>query len=65
MLSEAHQVSIEELPHDLTAFAAVEQLPAFDGGLRDRVDRRGRPRCDKVCGSAGEVLSLRPWTRHA
>lgn len=48
MLSEAHQISIEELPHDLTAFAAVEQLPAADGGLRDRVDRRGRLRYDKV-----------------
>ncbi len=48
MLSEAHPVTIEELPETLAAFAAVQQLPVSDGGLRDRTDRRGRLRYDKV-----------------
>jgi uncharacterized protein (TIGR02679 family) len=49
MLAEAHPVTIEALPAaGLTAYAAVEQLPADDGGTRDRVDRRRQLRYDKV-----------------
>jgi len=48
MLSEAHLVRIEGLPDHLAAFAAVEQLPATGGGFRDRTDRRGQVRYDKV-----------------
>lgn len=48
MLAEGHPVTVEGLPAHLAAFAAVEQLPAADGGLRDRTDRRGQLRYDKV-----------------
>ena len=49
MLAEAHPVTVEALPAPgLTAYAAVEQLPADDGGTRDRVDRRRQLRYDKV-----------------
>src|SRR6266536_3624782 len=49
MLAEAHQVTVEDLPvPGLAAYAAVEQVPAADGGRRDRVDRRGQLRYDKV-----------------
>ena len=48
MLAEGHPVTVEGLPAHLAAFAAVEQLPAADGGLRDRTDRRGQVRYDKV-----------------
>lgn len=49
MLAEAHPVTVEALPAPgLTVYAAVEQLPADDGGTRDRVDRRRQLRYDKV-----------------
>ncbi len=49
MLAEAHQVTVGDLPvPGLAAYAAVEQVPAADGGKRDRVDRRGQLRYDKV-----------------
>ena len=48
MLAEGHPVTVEGLPAHLAAFAAVEQLPAADGGLRDRTDRRGQLRYDKI-----------------
>jgi hypothetical protein len=48
MLAEAHQVTVDGLPAHLAAFAAVEQLPAADGGIRNRIDRRGQVRYDKV-----------------
>jgi uncharacterized protein (TIGR02679 family) len=48
MLAEAHPVTVEGLPEHLAAFAAVEQLLAANGGVRDHVDRRGQVRYDKV-----------------
>lgn len=49
MLAEAHRVTVEGLPvPGLAAYAAVEQVPDADGGKRDRVDRRGQLRYDKV-----------------
>jgi uncharacterized protein (TIGR02679 family) len=48
MLAEAHPVTIDGLPAHLAAFAAVEQLPDADGGIRSRIDRRGQVRYDKV-----------------
>lgn len=49
MLAEAHRVKVEGLPDNrLVAFAAVEQLPAADGGPRARTDPRGQVRYDKV-----------------
>ena len=48
MLAEAHPVAVDGLPAYLAAFAAVEQLPAADGGIRNRIDRRGQVRYDKV-----------------
>ena len=48
MLAEAHPVAVDGLPAHLAAFAAVEQLPAADGGIRNRIDRRGQVRYDKV-----------------
>jgi uncharacterized protein (TIGR02679 family) len=48
MLAEAHPVTVDGLPAHLAAFAAVEQLPAADGGIRDRIDRRGQVRYDMV-----------------
>ena len=49
MLAEAHRVTIEDLPvPGLAAYAAVEQVPDAYGGRRDRVDRRGQLRYDKV-----------------
>jgi uncharacterized protein (TIGR02679 family) len=49
MLTEAHRVKVEGLPDNrLVAFAAVEQLPAAEGGSRARTDPRGQVRYDKV-----------------
>lgn len=49
MLAEAHRVAVEALPiPGLAAYAAVEQVSDAAGGRRDRVDRRGQLRYDKV-----------------
>src|SRR5216117_4007497 len=49
MLAEGHPVTVEDLPvPGLVAYAAIEQVPAANGGKRDRVDRRGRLRYDKA-----------------
>jgi len=49
ILAEAHPVTVDELPiPGLVVYAAVEQVPAADGSKRDRVDRRGQLRYDKV-----------------
>jgi hypothetical protein len=63
MLAEAHPVTVEALPAPgLTAYAAVEQLPADDGDTRDRVDRTASGCATTRYGSAPQRQHWPPWT---
>lgn len=52
-LAEGQPVAVAGVPDGLRALAAIEQVDDGDGGVRRRVDRRGRVRFDRVWVLAG------------